>query len=86
MNEGYGVRGARAYEADRKERNDRRKRTARRVAKTVGSAAVTVGSAFLTDQIFNQGQGTRAVEDFARRSVNVGKNVVRQLSKNKIRF
>lgn len=86
MNEGYGVKGARAYEADRKARNDRRKRTARRIGKTITGTAVSIGSAYLYDQIFNQGQGTRLVVDFAQRSASVGRAFVDSVRKNQIRF
>jgi len=82
MNEGYGVRGARAYEADRKERKDRRKATARRVGKAVTGAAVSVGSAYVMDQIFNNGQNTKRVMDFGKKVVNLGKNFVENEKNN----
>lgn len=86
MNEGYGVRGARAYEADRKARNDRRKATARRVGKAITGTAVSLGSAYLYDQIFNQGQGTQLVVNFAQRSTSAGMAFVNSVRRNRIRF
>lgn len=83
MNEGYGVRGARAYEADRKERKDRRKATARRVGKAVTGAAVSVGSAYVMDQIFNNGQNTKRVMDFSKKAVNAGVDFVNRVSGRK---
>ena len=72
----YGVKGARAIEADHKERSDRRKATARRVGKKISRTAVSVGTAFVMDQIFHGGRNTRVTLDFAQGVVNMGKSAV----------
>lgn len=72
LNEGYGLRGARHFEVERKERSEKRKKTAKKAVKAIGSAAVTVGSAWAYDQIFAGGVGTRLVTSFARNTVNKG--------------
>lgn len=83
MNEGYGVRGARAYEADRKERKDRRKSKARKVRKVVTGTAVSIGSAWITDQIFNQGRNTKLVMDFGKTAINTGMDFVNTVTGRK---
>lgn len=77
LNEGYGLRGARHFEVERKERSEKRKKTAKRAVKAIGSAAVTVGSAWAYDQIFAGGVGTRMVTSFARSTVNKGAQFAR---------
>lgn len=84
MNEGYGVKGARAIEADRKERTDRRKATARRVGKKISKTAASIGSAFVMDQIFFGGRNTRATLDFAQGVVNMGKYAVNRMKNMRI--
>ena len=77
LNEGYGLRGARHFEVERKERREKRKKTAKKAVKAIGSAAVTVGSAWAYDQIFAGGVGTRLVTSFARNTVNKGAQFAR---------
>lgn len=84
MNEGYGVKGARAIEADHKERSDRRKATARRVGKKISRTAVSVGTAFVMDQIFHGGRNTRVTLDFAQGVVNMGKSAVYRMKNMRI--
>lgn len=84
MNEGYGVKGARAIEADRKERADRRKATARRVGKKISRAAVSVGSTFVMDQIFFGGRNTKAMAALAKDAVNMGKYAVNRMKNMRI--
>lgn len=84
MNEGYGVKGARAVEADRKERTDRRKATARRVGKKISKTAASIGSAFVMDQIFFGGRNTRATLDFAQGVVNMGKYAVNRMKNMRV--
>ena len=84
MNEGYGVKGARAIEADRKARVDRRKATARRVGKKITRAAVSVGSAFVMDQIFYEGRNTKATISLAKDAVKLGKYAVNNLKNMRI--
>lgn len=84
MNEGYGVKGARAIEADRKERADRRKATARRVGKKISRAAVSVGSTFVMDQIFFGGRNTKAMMALAKDAVNMGKYAVNRMKNMRV--
>lgn len=77
LNEGYGLRGARHFEVERKARSEKRKKTAKKAVKAIGSAAVTVGSAWAYDQIFAGGVGTRLVTSFARNTVNKGAQFAR---------
>lgn len=62
LNEGHGLRGARHYEAERKERNEKLQKKLRKGAKKVTNAMATVGTYYLADQIFWGGAGTRAVK------------------------
>lgn len=63
MNEGYGVRGARHFEAERKQRIEKRKKAAKKGAAVVGSALGTVGMMYVRDQVFNGGRGTKAAKN-----------------------
>lgn len=63
LNEGHGLRGARHYEAERKERNERIQKKLKKGAKKVTRALTTVGTAYVYDQVFNGGAGTRAVKN-----------------------
>ncbi len=74
LNEGYGLRGARHLEVERKERKQKIKKTVKKGAKRAGRALVSVGSLYLTDQIFYGGAGTRAVKQ-------VGKSAARSAIK-----
>lgn len=82
LNEGYGLRGARHFEAERKERVEKRKKTAKKIRKTLTKAAVSVGSAYLYDQVFNYGQGTKAVVGLSKTAVNLGKAAVKTVVEN----
>ena len=62
LNEGHGLQGARHYEVERKEKAEKRKRTAKKGAKAAGRVLSTVGSAYIYDQAFNGGRGTQAVK------------------------
>ena len=77
LNEGYGLRGARHFEVERKERSEKRKKVAKKAIRTIGSAAVTVGSAWAYDQIFMGGMGTRAVTGLAKDAVEIGSQFAR---------
>lgn len=72
MNEGYGLRGARHFEAERKERNDKRKKTAKKIAKKgaaiTASALTTVGMMYVRDQAFNGGRGTEAAKKAVKKA------------------
>ena len=74
LNEGYGLRGARHFEAERKRRNLRRNKTTERVLK---STAVALGSAIVSDEIFNGGTLRRSV-------INLGKNLVNPMRNSTI--
>lgn len=79
LNEGYGLRGARHFEAERKERNEKRKRTAKKVVKRASKAAVGLGSAFVYDQVFMGGMGTKLVTNLGKSAIKDGKYVVGKL-------
>ena len=76
LNEGYGLSGARHFEVERKERSEKRKRTARKVRRAVTSAAITAGSMVVSDMLFNNGMGTRAAVDLGKAAVRTGMNMV----------
>lgn len=79
LNEGYGLRGARHFEVERKERSEKRKKTARKVRRAVTGAAVTAGSMVISDMLFNDGMGTRAAVDFGKAAVRTGMNMVNNM-------
>lgn len=63
MNDGYGLRGARHYEAERKERNEKIAKRVKKGAKVTASVLANIGMAYVSDQAFNNGRGTRLVKD-----------------------
>ena len=77
LNEGYGLRGARHFEVERRERKEKRKKTAKKVVKTIGKATAAVGSAWLTDQIFYGGAGTRIVTNLGKDAIDMGAKFAR---------
>ena len=66
LNEGHGLRGARHYEAERKERNEKTKKLVKKSAKAAAQAASNIGLMYMTDQIFYGGAGTRACKQAIR--------------------
>ena len=80
LNEGYGLRGARHFEVERKERRENAKKTAKRVArkgaKAATKAASAIGSLWLTDQLFYGGAGTKAVKKAAKTAGRVAVTAV----------
>lgn len=66
LNEGHGLRGARHYEAERKERSEKIQRNLKRGAKKAARVLGKIGSAYVTDQIFFGGAGTRAVKNVVK--------------------
>lgn len=66
LNEGYRLQGARHFEVERRDRRDKRKKTLKKVGKAAPVAAVAVGSAVLSDMLFNDGVGTRAAVNFVK--------------------
>lgn len=73
LNDGHGLRGARHYEAERKEKNEKRKRIAKKGAKKVASLLSTVGTYYMIDQVFYNGAGTRIAKEAA---VGVGRAAI----------
>ena len=63
LNDGHGLRGARHYEAERRERNDKIRKKVQKGAKKVKKTLVTVGTYYIYDQLFFGGAGTRAVKN-----------------------
>ena len=59
LNEGYGLRGARHYEAERKAKNEKRKKIVKRGAKRAGKALASIGTYYMVDQVFYNGAGTK---------------------------
>lgn len=68
LNEGHSLRGARHYEVKRKERQEKVQRTAKKVTKKTARALVKIGSAYVTDQIFNNGRGTQLVKEAVKQT------------------
>lgn len=62
LNEGHGLRGARHYEAERKEKKEKAARIAKKGAKKTAKILGNIGTAYISDQVFNGGAGTRAVK------------------------
>lgn len=62
LNEGYGLRGARHLEVERKEKIANAKKTAKKGAKKTANVMARVGMMYVADQAFNDGAGTRAVK------------------------
>ena len=73
LNEGHGIQGARHYEVEKKDRALKRKATVKRGAKRAAKIIGSIGGAYLTDQVYNNGAGTRAVKNVIK---NVGRTVV----------
>lgn len=63
LNEGHGLRGARHYEAERKERNEKLTKKAKRGAKAVAGTLAKIGEAYVVDQLFFDGYGTTACKE-----------------------
>lgn len=59
MNEGYGLRGARHFEAERKERNTKIKKKVAKGAQKASKAMGTIGMYYMVDQVFYNGAGTK---------------------------
>ena len=80
LNEGYGLRGARHFEVERKERRENAKKKVKRVAKKgakmTAKAMTTIGSAYLTDQIFYGGAGTRFVKSAGKSAARTAISVI----------
>ena len=66
MNEGHGVQGARHYEVERKERNEKLKKKLKNGAKKTAGVLAKVGQAYVTDKLFFGGMGTAACKEAIR--------------------
>ena len=70
LNKGYGLRGARHLEVERRDAREKRKKFAKKTlmkgAKAASKAAATIGTYYLTDQIFFEGAGTKAAKRVAK--------------------
>jgi hypothetical protein len=73
LNEGYGLRGARHFEVERKERNAKIKKNVKKGAERTAKVLSTIGSAYIYDQVYNNGRGTKAVKSTIK---NTGRFVV----------
>lgn len=62
LNEGHGLRGARHYEAERKAKKEKAARIAKKGAKKTVKILGNIGTAYISDQVFNDGRGTQAVK------------------------
>lgn len=86
LNEGYGLRGARHFEAERRQRAEKRKKKLKKAGKVIKSTAATVGSAWLTDQLFYGGAGTRLVTNLGKSAIKDGKFVYEVLKNSASRL
>lgn len=66
LNEGHGLRGARHYEAERKAKKEKAARIAKKGAKKTAKILGNIGAAYISDQVFNDGMGTRAAKTAAK--------------------
>lgn len=62
LNEGHSLRGARHYEAERKAKKEKAARIAKKGAKKTAKLLGNIGTAYVSDQVFNDGAGTRVVK------------------------
>ena len=62
LNQGHGLRGARHYEAERKERNAKRKKMVQKGVRRATKVLGTIGSLYITDKVFYGGAGTKSVK------------------------
>lgn len=73
LNEGYGLRGARHFEVERQARKEKAKKAYKKGAKATAKALTSIGSAYIYDQVFNDGRGTKAAKAGIK---NVGRAAV----------
>lgn len=69
LNEGHGLRGARHYEAERKERNKKLAKKAKRGVKAIGTVLQVAGSAYAIDMAYTGGAVTRAATKAGKAAV-----------------
>lgn len=79
LNEGHSLQGARHYEIERRERKDRRKTNLKKAKTATVKALTAIGTAYVMDQVYNNGRGTKAVvkgiKAIGNHVVKPGKNV-----------
>ena len=73
LNEGYGLRGARHFEAERKARTEKIQRTVKKGAKKATKTMTKIGVLYIQDQLLFNGAGTEAVKSTVK---NVGRAAV----------
>jgi len=61
LNEGHGIQAARHKEVVRKNKIEKAKKTVKRGFKATRKAVFGLGAAYISDQAFNEGRGTKAV-------------------------
>jgi hypothetical protein len=77
LNEGYGLRGARHFEVERKERKEKIAKSVKKGAKKTGQVLGKLGMAYVSDQVFFNGLGTDTVKYTAKATIKtVGRTVV----------
>lgn len=86
LNEGYGLRGARHFEAERRQRAEKRKKKLKKAGKAIKGTAAAVGSAWLTDQLFYGGVGTKLVINLGKSAITDGKFVYEVLKNSASRL
>jgi hypothetical protein len=81
LNEGYGLRGARHFEVERKARKEKAAKTAKKGTKKAVKILATIGTLYIGDKAFNGGAGTRAVKTAV---LKTGKAVCEAYLRNKM--
>ena len=62
LNDGYGLRGARHFEVERRDKKAKAAKAAKKGAKVAGGVLASIGMLYIKDQVFAGGAGTRAVK------------------------
>lgn len=78
LNQGHGLQGARHYEVERRERREKTKKTLKKGARKTAKIMSTIGTMYVTDQLFYGGAGTRFAKQAA---TNAGRAVVNTVLK-----
>lgn len=66
LNKGYGLKGARHIEVEKRDKKVARKKAKQKAVKAASKAIATIGSLYLTDQFFYGGAGTKLVKKTAK--------------------
>lgn len=75
LNEGYGLRGARHFEAERKERSNKRKNVINKAAKKTLKTASSVASLLVIDQLFYDGTTLAVLKAVGKETVRRGSRI-----------